>query len=94
MKLAYVVAAGILAPAPLSAQIVFDDGPEPAAPATKGSTAKSDVDKVVCRMQDEIGSRLRAHKVCMTVGQWRDNELGYKEHLQEMQDLAASRPSG
>ena len=56
MKLAYVVAAGILAPAPLSAQIVFDDGPEPAAPATKGSTAKSDVDKVVCRMQDEIGS--------------------------------------
>jgi hypothetical protein len=55
---------------------------------------KSDVDKVVCRMQDEIGSRLRAHKVCMTVGQWRDNEREYKEHLQEMQDLAPTRPSG
>lgn len=45
-------------------------------------------------MQDEIGSRLRAHKVCMTVGQWRDNEREYKEHLQEMQDLAPTRPSG
>jgi hypothetical protein len=62
-------------------------------PAPKQAT-KSDIDKVVCRMQDEIGSRLRAHKVCMTVGQWRDNEREYKEHLQEMQDLAPTRPSG
>lgn len=71
-----------------------------AAPETQATqaapkpAAKSDVDKVVCRMQDEIGSRLRAHKVCMTVGQWRDNEREYKEHLQEMQDLAPTRPSG
>ena len=93
MRCGYVFAALMLLPAPLSAQIVFDDGPKPAAP-TKSASLKSDVDKVVCRMQDEIGSRLRAHKVCMTVGQWRDNELGYKEHLQEMQDLAPSRPSG
>lgn len=65
-----------------------------AVPAAPKPAAKSDVDKVVCRMQDEIGSRLRAHKVCMTVGQWRDNEREYKEHLQEMQDLAPTRPSG
>ena len=64
------------------------------AEATPKAAAKSDVDKVVCRIQDEIGSRLRAHKVCMTVGQWRDNEREYREHLQEMQDLAPTRPSG
>ena len=89
MKFRYLIMALALVPASSFAQTqteVAQAGPKPA--------VKSDVDKVVCRMQDEIGSRLRAHKVCMTVGQWRDNEREYKEHLQEMQDLAPTRPSG
>lgn len=83
MAAAFAASAGSLA-APETQAV--EPAPKPA--------VRSDVDKVVCRMQDEIGSRLRAHKVCMTVGQWRDNEREYKEHLQEMQDLAPTRPSG
>jgi hypothetical protein len=89
MKVGYLVAALAVIPVPSFAQPQTQ-----VALAAPKPSAKSDVDKVVCRMQDEIGSRLRAHKVCMTVGQWRENEREYKEHLQEMQDLAPTRQSG
>lgn len=38
------------------------------------STAKpeKDPDRVICRTQEEIGSRLRKKKVCMTAAQWRE----------------------
>jgi hypothetical protein len=89
MQSAHLIAAFAVVPASSLAQPqtqVAVASPKPA--------VKSDIDKVVCRMQDEIGTRLRSHKVCMTVGQWRDNEREYREHLQEMQDLAPTRPSG
>jgi hypothetical protein len=82
----------MVVPAPLSAQkIVFEDSSPPAA---KTASAKSDLDKVVCRTEDEIGSRLRAHKVCMTVEQWKRYQDDYKEEIQEIQSLASVRHSG
>ena len=90
MKFGYVLVASLLAPAPLSAQIVFDDQPATAQP----TKAKNDLDKVVCRSEEEIGSRLRQHKVCMTVQQWKQYQDDYKEQVQEVQALASVRHSG
>ena len=86
-KLAYVTAALLVLPAPALAQIVFDDGPPPAAPA-KGTQVKSGVDKLVCRTEATIGSRVQGHQVCMTVAQWEERDKGYKEEAREIQDLA------
>jgi len=89
-KLAWITAAVLLMPAPALAQIVFSDTP-PAAPA-KGAK-KSDVDKVICRSQDEIGSRLKTHQVCMTLDQWRTYELANQQQAGEIQAKAAAPAS-
>lgn len=92
MKFAFVVAALLVAPAPLSAQkITFEDSPPRPA---KTANASTDLDKIVCRTEEEIGSRLRAHKVCLTVEQWKRYQDDYKEEIQEIQSLASVRHSG
>jgi hypothetical protein len=92
MKFAYIVAMSMLVAAPLSAQIVFDDNAQPV--AAQPTKAKSEVGKVVCRSQEEIGSRLRQHKVCMTVEQWQQYQRDYKDQVQEIQSLSSVRHSG
>jgi hypothetical protein len=47
---------------------------------------KPDPNKVVCELQDQIGTRLGAHKVCMTVAQWeefRRDEQSQTQHIQQ-----------
>ena len=83
-KLAYITAALMVIPAPALAQIVFDDSP-PVAASAKGAKPKSDVDKVECRSQDTLGSRLQPHQVCMTKSQWFAYEQGYKQDVSNMQ---------
>ena len=85
LKFAYMAAALVLAPMPAFAQIVFDDTPATAAP-TK-AVGKSDLDKLVCRVQDTIGSRVQAHKVCLTKQQWFQAEQDEKNKLKELQDF-------
>lgn len=83
-KFAFISAALLIIPSPGFAQIVFQDPPPP--PAAKAK-AKSDVDKVVCRMQDTLGSRLQAHQVCMTKQQWAQYEQDWKNKVHDMQVL-------
>ena len=91
-KLVYVAAALMFLPAPALAQIVFTDSPPPAQ-AAKGTKAKSDVDKVVCRSVETIGSRLQNHQVCMTRDQWRTYEQTYKDQVAEIQARAQAPSS-
>ena len=84
-KFALITAALLVDPSPLLAQIVFDDSPAPPAAPAKGPRAKSDVDKVECRMQDTLGSRLQAHQVCKTKSQWFAYEQEYKDKVDQMQ---------
>jgi hypothetical protein len=86
-KLAYIAAALMMISAPASAQIVVQDSPvAPPSQATKSAAAKSDVDKVVCRIQDTIGSRLQSHQVCMTKQQWWAYEQEAKQKVHDLQD--------
>jgi hypothetical protein len=92
-KLAYAAVALLALPAPALAQIVFDDSPPPAAHPAKGTKAKSDVDKVICRSVETIGSRLQNHQMCMTVDQWRTYEQAYKDQVAEVQAKAQAPSS-
>ena len=90
--LAYLTVAALVVPAPAMAQIVFDDSPAKAVPAK--SAAKGDLDKIECRQQETIGSRLQAHKVCLTREQWIQAEQDNRRKVQELQELTPARPSG
>jgi hypothetical protein len=86
-KFAFIAAVLLAAPSPVLAQIVFDDSPPPPAAPAKSAKVKSDVDKVECRSQDTLGSRLEAHQVCMTKSQWSAYEQEYKQKVHDMQVL-------
>jgi hypothetical protein len=92
-KYAFVTAGLLIVSAPAFAQIVIQDTPAPVVPA-KNPAAKSDLDKVVCRMQEQIGSRLQSHQVCMTKQQWWQFEQENKMKVQEIQDRAPGPSSG
>jgi len=58
------------------------------------SSNKSDVNRVVCEREDEIGSRLKAKKVCMTVDEWQRYRADHREKVERLQQSAGTRPSG
>jgi hypothetical protein len=90
IKLAFLTAAVLVVPAPAFAQIVFQDTP---ATATPKDVTKSDLDKLVCRRQETLGSRLQAKQVCLTKEQWFQQEQANKDKVRELQDLTPTRPS-
>ena len=58
----------------------------PAVAPVQAPAAKQDpLDKVVCRTEDTLGSRLKRHKVCATLREWRDQEDENREALQRSQ---------
>lgn len=93
-KLAYLGLAALLVPGSLAAQIVIGDTPITAAPTQGTPAAKGDLDKVECRQQETIGSRLQRHKVCLTKQQWIQAEQDNRRKVQELQELTPARPSG
>lgn len=94
LKVAFAAAAALLAlPTPGAAQIVFDDSPA-STPAKAAKAQQPGDDKVVCQMQDQIGSRLDRRRICMTVGQWKQYEADNKEKVERLQQTVSTRPSG
>lgn len=92
-KFAFITAGLLTVSAPAFSQIVIQDTPTPVVPA-KNAGSKSDVDKVVCRVQETIGSRLESHQVCMTKQQWWQYEQDNKRKVQEIQSRANAPSSG
>ncbi len=84
-KLGYVALLMVI-PGPALAQIVFQEAPA-VAPPTKAEKSKSDLDKVVCRSQETLGSRLDRHQVCMTKGEWLAAEQEAKNKVHDMQTI-------
>ena len=74
LKLASLIAAGLLLAVPAAAQ---------SSSGSKEDRAK-DPDRIVCQKEEQIGSRLGAKKVCMTAREW---ELLAKEHRDEAERL-------
>jgi hypothetical protein len=84
----------LLAAAPALAQ------PAPlAAPAQPQQTAAVDkkenpLDKIICRTEDTLGSRLKAHKVCATLREWKDQEDENRMEFDRIQQGQGVTPSG
>ncbi len=85
-KFAIIAAALLAVPAPAFAQIVFVDDLSKFTPA-KSDQFKSDLDKIVCRSQDDLGSRLERHQVCLTKQQWLSYEQEAKQRVADWQRI-------
>lgn len=85
MYKSFLIAAVLLAiPVPVAAQIVFVEPPPQAATANAASS-NSDWEKIECRTQDVLGSRLERHKVCLTKWQWWTYEQEAKQRVEQWQ---------
>ena len=70
------VPAAPVAPAPVAAP-----------PATAAKPAnKSDLERVVCKQEETIGTRLGGHKVCMTVAQWQERQRDVQDQMNHIEE--------
>jgi len=92
LKYAFLIAAGVSLSIPVAAQTAAQTTVEP--PPIVVQNTKSEVNRVVCKKQEEIGSRLGAKKVCMTVKQWQDQADANREDVERLQQNTGTRPSG
>lgn len=66
----------------------------PATPAAPVQAQKDPLDKIVCRTEDTLGTRLGAHRVCATLREWHEQEAQNREALEKMQQMNQQNPSG
>jgi hypothetical protein len=88
-RLSLIAAVFFAISAPSPAQIVFVDPPQKPA-QIKAEQSKSDWDKVECRNQDVLGSRLQRHRVCLTKWQWWSYEQETKQWIESMERLGTA----
>lgn len=67
--------------------------PEPQPAQTPAAKSSKDPNRIICRTDDEIGSRIHKRKICMTAAQWRDvsHESGLAT---ERREALVSKPGG
>ncbi|MEO8455920.1 MAG: hypothetical protein ABI454_12250 [Sphingomicrobium sp.] len=69
--------------------------PAPAPQQTASADKKENpLDKIICRTEDTIGSRLKAHKVCATLREWKDQEDENRMEFDRIQQGQGVTPSG
>ena len=90
LKFPCVASALLISAVPASAQ--DPASPTPAPQAT--SSAKTDVNKIVCKKEQQIGSRLGAKKVCLTVKEWQDRAAEDRVETERIQQATATRSGG
>jgi hypothetical protein len=74
----------LLAAAPVAA----DTTAPPPTPAAQGAKANP-LDKMICKTEDTLGTRLGAHRVCATAREWKDQEDENRQATQSMQGVGA-----
>lgn len=65
----------------------------PQAPASV-EVKKNPLDKMICKTEETIGSRLGAHKVCATLREWKEQEEQNREEFGKIQRNTDIAPSG
>lgn len=92
LRFAYVMGAFALVASPAVAQT----SPTQAEQARDiPSTDSSDVNRIVCKKEERVGSRLGAKKVCLTVQEWNQRAAEDREETGRVQrDTKMGTPSG
>jgi len=59
-------------------------------------TAKDPLDKIVCRTEEGLGSRLNKKRVCMSLRDWKEQAEAARDETQRMQQMHADqmKPDG
>lgn len=67
----------------------------PAEAKDVASSDSSDVNRIVCKKEEKIGSRLGAKKVCLTVKEWEERAAQDRDETGRVQrDTQMGTPSG
>jgi len=79
------------------ATLVFASG-APAQPVTpyradSGAQAKGDPNRIICKKEEQIGSRLAIKKVCLTVGEWEARAKDDRDRTESLQGGTRARCS-
>ena len=83
-----------IAVAGISVQAVAQQpAPQRSAPAAAQPAKPGGDDKIVCEREEQIGSRLGARKVCMTVRQWAEKARLERQDLEKVQQVVNQNPS-
>jgi len=83
-----------IAVAGISVQAVAQQSaPQTSAPAAAQPAKPGGDDKIVCEREEQIGSRLGARKVCMTVRQWAEKARLERQDLEKVQQVVNQNPS-
>lgn len=90
LKFAYVASVLLVTATPAAAQDPASPAPVPNASAS----AKTDVNKIVCKKEEQIGSRLGAKKVCLTVKEWQERADADRTETERIQQGARAPSSG
>ena len=91
-KILFIVATSLIAVAPAAANAqATTSQPQPI--VVTGSKGP-DANKIVCKSQETIGSRLGAKKVCMTVQEWKEQADFYRDQTETWQRQSPARSSG
>jgi hypothetical protein len=64
----------------------------PAAPAAQTSGKPNPLDKIICKTEDTIGTRLGAHRVCATEREWKEQQEENRTAAQAMQGVGTGCP--
>jgi basic membrane lipoprotein Med (substrate-binding protein (PBP1-ABC) superfamily) len=86
-KIAFFAGALMMAASPSVAQAPA----QPAQAKDVATTDTSDVNKVVCKREESLGSRLSAKKVCLTVKQWQEIAEADRDQTEGIQRQAGVR---
>ena len=82
----FLLAAMITAAVPAAAQVATSK------PAK--DPAKDDLNRVICEREEVTGTRLGAHRVCLTVLQWQEKRREHRESTERVQRTVNMTPSG
>ncbi len=84
--IALTIAAALLSGSPAVAQT--------GTPVTQTrQTANADPNKLICQSEEQIGSRLGKHRVCLTAEQWKEKHREQREFTEEIQSGTYARDS-
>jgi len=59
--------------------------PQPQPPQVTQPVKKDPLDKVVCRTEQTLGSRLGGHRVCATLREWQEQAQESRDALEKIQ---------
>jgi hypothetical protein len=79
------IALGILATATVPAIAQTAAPASQAAPAPQAAKPQNPLDKMVCRYEETVGTRLGSHKVCATLREWQDQQRDNQDATQKWQ---------